>query len=417
MMSNTERDRAQSDQTSDMIDADTGIDAPEDMVAEEVAFVSDDTVEEAEVIAADPTIEPAAQPAPEPANPNVIAPTPAPSASAGTGSMIIGGVIAAAIGVVGTLVFLPEGWRPVDTTALERRIAAVEGAAGGMSSTDISAALAPLSDRIAALEGAADPTAGISARLDTLEAAEMPAIPDLAPLTARVDTLEAGALDTQSLTAALAPMNTRIAQIEADITAQARAAVEAALAEARAEVEAQAASLTTRETDVAAAQSRIAARAALAELIAAAESGEPQPGAMATLAADTAIPADLAPFTDGLVTLAALQDGFAPAARAALDAQAAPPDAPISDRVMNFLRSQTGARSLAPRDGDDTDAVLSRAEAALRQGDLATTLTELDALTGDPAAAMAAWRAQAETRMAALAALTVLQDQFTANEG
>jgi len=85
--------------------------------------------------------------------------------------------------------------------------------------------------------------------------------------------------------------------------------------------------------------------------------------------------------------------------------------------VMNFLRSQTGARSLAPRDGDDTDAVLSRAEAALRQGDLATTLTELDALTGDPAAAMAAWRAQAETRMAALAALTVLQDQFTANEG
>ena len=416
-MSNTERDRAQSDQTSDMIDADTGIDAPEDMVAEEVAFVSDDTVEEAEVIAADPTIEPAAEPAPEPANPNVIAPTPAPAASAGTGSMIIGGVIAAAIGVVGTLVFLPEGWRPVDTTALERRIAAVEGAAGGMSSTDISAALAPLSDRIAALEGAADPTAGISARLDTLEAAEMPAIPDLAPLTARVDTLEAGALDTQSLTAALAPMNTRIAQIEADITAQARAAVEAALAEARAEVEAQAASLTTRETDVAAAQSRIAARAALAELIAAAESGEPQPGAMATLAADTAIPADLAPFADGLVTLAALQDGFAPAARAALDAQAPPPDAPISDRVMNFLRSQTGARSLAPRDGDDTDAVLSRAEAALRQGDLATTLTELDALSGDPAAAMAAWRAQAETRMAALAALTVLQDQFTANEG
>ena len=416
-MSDTERDRAQSDQTSDMIDADTGIDAPEDMVAEEVAFVSDDTVEEAEVIAADPTIEPAAEPAPEPANPNVIAPTPAPAASAGTGSMIIGGVIAAAIGVVGTLVFLPEGWRPVDTTALERRIAAVEGAAGGMSSTDISAALAPLSDRIAALEGAADPTAGISARLDTLEAAEMPAIPDLAPLTARVDTLEAGALDTQSSTAALAPMNTRIAQIEADITAQARAAVEAALAEARAEVEAQAASLTTRETDVAAAQSRIAARAALAELIAAAESGEPQPGAMATLAADTAIPADLAPFTDGLVTLAALQDGFAPAARAALDAQAPPPDAPISDRVMNFLRSQTGARSLAPRDGDDTDAVLSRAEAALRQGDLATTLTELDALSGDPAAAMAAWRAQAETRMAALAALTVLQDQFTANEG
>ena len=41
---------------------------------------------------------------------------------------------------------------------------------------------------------------------------------------------------------------------------------------------------------------------------------------------------------------------------------------------------------------------------------------ELDALDGDPAAAMAAWRAEAETRLAALAALADLQAQMDHGE-
>lgn len=415
-MSETNRDRAQSEQTEDtvetVIDADTPIDPPEDVVAEESAYTSQvmgqgmgQAVEEAEVIAA-----------PEEKS-NVVPAVPAvQSAGASTGSMIIGGVIAAAIGAAATLVFLPEGWRPVNTAALESRIAAVEGVSGGLNQADLAAALTPLSDRIAALE-TADPTADLADRITALEAVDPPARPDLSPLTDRIAALEGAGLDMSAVNAALAPLSTRIALIEGSIAEQARVAVEAALADARAEVEAQAAALTSREGSVEAAQARIAARAALAELIAAAESGEPQPGALATLAAETEIPAALAPFADGLMTLAGLQEAFAPAARAALDAEAPPPDAPMSDRVMNFLRSQTGARSLAPRDGDDTDAVLSRAEASLRDGDIPATLAELDALSGAPAEAMASWRAQAEHRLAALAALTTLQDQFTANEG
>ncbi len=115
---------------------------------------------------------------------------------------------------------------------------------------------------------------------------------------------------------------------------------------------------------------------------------------------------------DGLVTQARLQDGFAPAARAALAAVLPPTDASTLDRALGFLRSQTGARSLAPRDGDDADAVLSRAEAALRAGDLQAALTEVDILTGAAAMAMADWRAQAETRLAALAALADLETQM-----
>ncbi len=378
-MSDTERNRAETEPMEDaidaVIDADTPIDVPEDMVAEEVAILSE--------VETDAQPEPVAQPT-----------------SPGAGSMIIGGALAAAIGAAATLVFLPEGWRTVDTSGLERRIAAVEGMAGGLSAADLAEALAPIEGRIAALEGV-----------------ELPAAVDLAPLTTRIAALEAAGLDPQALNAALAPLEARVAQIEGDLTDAARDAVNAALAEARAEIDAQAATVSTREDDVAAAQAQIAARAALAELVAAAESGDPQPGALAVLSASHDVPAAMAPFGDGLITLAGLQDAFAPAARAALDAVEPPADAPMSDRFVNFLRSQTGARSLAPRDGDDPDAVLSRAEAVLRQGDISGTLQELDALTGAPAAAMANWRGQAELRLAALAALSALQDQFTANEG
>nr|WP_252727041.1 mitofilin family membrane protein [Paracoccus sp. C2R09] len=78
--------------------------------------------------------------------------------------------------------------------------------------------------------------------------------------------------------------------------------------------------------------------------------------------------------------------------------------------LTNFLRAQTGARSVAPRDGDDTDAILSRAENTLNGGDVAATVGELDALP-QPAAdasAMADWLARAKTYSEAQSALSDL---------
>jgi hypothetical protein len=74
-------------------------------------------------------------------------------------------------------------------------------------------------------------------------------------------------------------------------------------------------------------------------------------------------------------------------------------------RLLDFLAAQTGARSLTPREGDDPDAILSRAEFALGEGRLADALTDLQAL--DPAlrAPLDGWIARAEARLAALAAL------------
>ena len=74
----------------------------------------------------------------------------------------------------------------------------------------------------------------------------------------------------------------------------------------------------------------------------------------------------------GLPTLASLTDSFPDAARAALDAsRRAEVGAGFGDQLANFLDVQTGARSLEPREGDDPDAVLSRAEAAVKAGDVA----------------------------------------------
>ena len=76
------------------------------------------------------------------------------------------------------------------------------------------------------------------------------------------------------------------------------------------------------------------------------------------------------------------------------------------------MRSQTGARSLTPREGTGPDAVLSRAEAAVNTGDIATALAELAALPPEAVTAAASWRAQAELRLAAEAAVADLARVF-----
>jgi hypothetical protein len=148
------------------------------------------------------------------------------------------------------------------------------------------------------------------------------------------------------------------------------------------------------------------ARAAVLRLQAAIDAGGPLDAALADLAAaGVAVPPALAERAAGVPTLAMLQAAFPEAARAALAASATvPPEGGLGERLIAFLRAQTGARSLTPREGDDPDAVLSRAEAALRAGDLAAVLAALDALPETAKPALAAWRAQAEARAAAVAA-------------
>ncbi|TVP70582.1 MAG: hypothetical protein EA339_12525 [Rhodobacteraceae bacterium] len=113
-----------------------------------------------------------------------------------------------------------------------------------------------------------------------------------------------------------------------------------------------------------------------------------------------------APAATGVPTLEALQERFPPAARAALRAEyaQAPADSAY-DRVANFLRAQAGVRSTAPKEGDDTDAILSRAGAAVEDGAFAAALGELDSLTEPALGAMQPWMTDLRTRLDAEAAL------------
>jgi hypothetical protein len=73
------------------------------------------------------------------------------------------------------------------------------------------------------------------------------------------------------------------------------------------------------------------------------------------------------------------------------------------------LWNQLSLRSTAPRAGDDPDAVLSRAEAALAAGRLGEALAEVASLPAPVQSAMAGWIAQAQARAEVQAALAGLR--------
>ena len=82
---------------------------------------------------------------------------------------------------------------------------------------------------------------------------------------------------------------------------------------------------------------------------------------------------------------------------------------------MAFLQDQLGVRSVAPKDGDGADAVLSRAEASLKAGDLAGSLAELQALPEAGQAEMTDWIALTTQRAQALDALSTLKQDLNGN--
>ena len=83
--------------------------------------------------------------------------------------------------------------------------------------------------------------------------------------------------------------------------------------------------------------------------------------------------------------------------------------------ITEFLKRQLNVRSVVPREGDDPDAVLSRAQAAVNVGDINTALTELEALPEAGRAAMSDWLEAASARSAAQNAANALADSLNSN--
>lgn len=171
-----------------------------------------------------------------------------------------------------------------------------------------------------------------------------------------------------------------------------------------------------KETSARTAQETMA-QAALTRIVSAVDTGIPYRVALTELASvsGVSIPSDLSQYADkGVPTNLALADAFPEYAREAL-ADARKLESDGENRISHFLKSQLGARSTEPKEGTDADAVLSRAEAALREGRLAASLEELTGLPESSQAIMSDWRDLAETRLAATRAVEALAQSLNSN--
>ncbi|SEN27609.1 mitofilin family membrane protein [Palleronia pelagia] len=211
----------------------------------------------------------------------------------------------------------------------------------------------------------------------------------------------------------------QVAALEPGASTDSVAALEQRLADLSAQVDAQSEAIAGAETAAETETRRIAAQAAISEMRAAIESGAPFADAVGAFedASGQDVPEALsAPAGQGVATLSSLQDSFDAAARDGLDASLAVTagDGALS-RIGAFVKAQTGARALSEQEGSGPDAVLSRAQARLNEGDLRAALTELDALPQEGRDAMSDWIARAETRLRASAALADLSPTSNAN--
>lgn len=373
-------------------------DATEDMDAADEGEPVDTTVAGVVPAQAEPVrTEPVAPPKP--------APAPAPSAF----PLVLGGLIAGAAGFLIATFAVPEGWPnpPSDAPVVAsdpETTARVESLSGE---------LAALTER---LDNLPEPTTEVVATESV----------DLTPLIDRLDTIEGetgGLRDAiSSLEQAASELSARVDEIAerpAIVSPDGSAAMEAQLETfrrdldavteaARAEIEEAQSRASQIEAEAAAAAADAARNAAMADIRAALESGEPFADALGALG--DAPDALTSVATEGVASMASLQNGFPDAARSALqEVQTVPEDASTADRMASFLRRHTNARSLAPREGDDPDAVLSRAEAALASGDVPAALAELDALPDDAKAALQDWIDAASARANAVAAMNEME--------
>lgn len=415
--------------------------------------------------AAGATVAKAPEPATPPARPVETAPETrvVEVRKAGFMPTFIGGVVAAGLGAGAAwwaIPHLPEAWRPVapvqqDTGAQldAARAAASEAArsevetsraamvdaaaAAGAESgaeaakealnaalsaapagaTDLSSvenAIAAQDQRIEGLDqaiaalntpGQNASTAGVAGNVDpnglaAVQSAQAQLRSQVEQLEGRVAELAERPVADGSALAEIENLRRQSAELQQSIAAAAQQAEES-IASTRSE----AASVQQQTTEIA---RRAQVAAAAAGLQAALETGGNLEGGISDLrAAGVEPPGTL---SADVPSLPQIQAGFDQAARAGLAASLRA-DAPGGDAlgaIGNFLRVQTGARSVEPKDGTDPDAILSRAGAAVRNGDIGTALAEISALPAPGQEAMAAWTADAQRWDAARAAVADL---------
>lgn len=313
---------------------------------------------------------------------------------------VFGGLIAAMLGFVAGKSdqfndYLPSFMQSetVDISGIEEQAATLEEQTATLA--DANAAQAA---RIAALESAEPVEAGVdlSAEVASLEAS-------MAALADRVQSLEDRPIVTPGPEGASSE----------DLTA-----LQSAIDAQNAEIDALAARAEEAEAKAAGEAARILARAALTRVVTAVDSGGSYAPALTDLEDVTPveIPQTLIEKAEtGVPTMNELRETFPEAARAGLKAAWSETPESEVEGITGFLKRQLSARSVVPKEGDDPDAILSRAEAAVKAGDLGTALTEMEALPETARSAMDEWLQAASARKAAQDAAQELADSLNSN--
>lgn len=327
--------------------------------------------------------------------------------TSGLVSLVAGGVIAGAIGF-GAATFLNFGGNSQNDALIadmSRQIA---------TQTEVIDGLAVEVLRIEGLSDTSRLTAQINQVSAGIEAKLADELGTLAPqidaISATLTALEARLLDVEKRPMAEAISADAVEAYEAEMTA-----LRAAIAQHRADIEAMAAVARAMEASAKAEAIKTGGTSWLTDISAAIASGASFAEPMQALAAEgIEIPDALAQSAEnGVVTQSELVAQFPDSARLALNSvRSAETDGETTGSILTFLQNQLGVRSVSPREGDSADAVLSRAEAAVKSGDIEAALTELTALPEAGVSAMAGWSEQAHERISALAAREALKVQI-----
>jgi len=117
-----------------------------------------------------------------------------------------------------------------------------------------------------------------------------------------------------------------------------------------------------------------------------------------------------------VASLKLLQNQFSAAARTALKKiRNEQVTSENEGAVWSFVKAQLGFRSLTPQEGVSADAVLSRAQAAVSDGDIGAALIEIKTLTDVGQSALKDWSLAAESRIRVLEELAKISDNLIIN--
>lgn len=294
--------------------------------------------------------------------------------------IVLGGIVCVALGYAGAQFLKPEGWPfpGANTDELTQQIADLEG-------------------QIKDLQSAATQRAE----------AQQTALADLqAQVSAEEDTTEIDALADK-----IATFEDRMTQIEARpvaeaiVSPEATAAYERQLAQMQDLLNSEIARLEEAKDQAVAEETAARISTAKARLQTLVDAGEPFDQVLAEM--NTDVPEVLQQAAaEGIPSVTSLQEGYSEAARDALVVSSrAAYDAGEQSWFQTALQTQIGLRSTKPKEGDDADAILSRAEQDVRDGLFAKAITTLEALPEEGKAEMQGWIARAQERVDVMTAL------------